>query len=908
MVLRCRRNVATLTAAERQKFRNAVFRLHEQGRYQRYIAFHAFVSNLGHFGPAFLPWHRVMLKEFEDELISVDPTVTLPYWDFTSSNVDSTGTTLIWNSDLFGGNGTVTLSWTGQDGATKTWTIRRDNFGITSTPVTAQSVTDALDQTTYQSVPGAPGFRRALENAAHGAAHVWLGGDPGNDQADFATAVNDPFFFLLHANVDRIWSQWQQRRKEAWLAANPGLPYPAGQPAADYFYDGLTPATTWPTPPNRHNLDNALWPWDGTQAQPGNPASSFPPWNAGVPETYTPRLTLKSYDFGGYLHDTDKPLVELATPSVTFPGVAEGHTSVAAVVLTARACAGTATVQIPAAGGPGAGFGTPFGTTAVFDPATGPDEGELRLWVSYTGTTAGASASTTVTVQCLETTESWTVPVTALTVDKPKVAAALVLDRSGSMAENAGLGDSQQRMDVLRQSAPIFVDLLDDADGVGVASFSGDATADMAITPAGGAPFGSGRISARGTIGTLSPGGTTSVGDGVTAGQGLLSSSTGFDSTAVVVLTDGYENTPTYIADIASPVNSRVFAIGVGTPEYLNPSALDALTAGTGGYLTMTGTPVVDTLRLSKYFLQILAGVTNADIVVDPEGRLAPGAEHHHTFSLTDHDVDADVVVLLPGPGVVDLSLQAPSGVELTPGTLTSTGASYVMGERVSYWRLRLPVATNGTLDRAGRWTAVLKVDDAALERYLATLRDNPKAVRDVTAHGVPYTLAVHAESDVRLVARLVQKSREPGAKAFLSARLTELGLPMRGPASAEVEIVWPDGQVERARPKQDDAGTFQFVHPLRAPGAYHFRLLVRGLTHRGQPFTREQFFTASVWRGGDEPPPTGDKPLPSPETEMPSPEPRRGQERPQITINVLDQEVMRRLLAEATAADTAGR
>jgi tyrosinase len=307
--VRYRRNIASLTSAEKQRFRNAVFRMREQGRYQRYVNFHGFVSNLGHFGPAFLPWHRVFLATFEEELRSIDPGVTLPYWDFTQTNFDSAaGQSLIWNNDLFGGPGTVTLNWTGADGTPQSWTIRRANFNPQDDPVTVASVDGALNETTYQGAGGSLGFRARVENGHHGGAHNWLG-TPG-DQQSFTTAVNDPFFLLLHANIDRIWTRWQERRRRAWIAANPGLPYPAGQRAADYFYDGLTPATTWTTPPNRHNLNNAMWPWDGTRADPGDPNSAFSPWKDGMPVTYTPRMTLRSSDFG-YVYDTDEPDVEL---------------------------------------------------------------------------------------------------------------------------------------------------------------------------------------------------------------------------------------------------------------------------------------------------------------------------------------------------------------------------------------------------------------------------------------------------------------------------------------------------------------------------------------------------------------------------------------------------------------------
>lgn len=43
----------------------------------------------------------------------------------------------------------------------------------------------------------------------HAAVHIWV----GEDMSDLPSATNDPVFFLLHAEVDRRWSDWQ--------AANP---------------------------------------------------------------------------------------------------------------------------------------------------------------------------------------------------------------------------------------------------------------------------------------------------------------------------------------------------------------------------------------------------------------------------------------------------------------------------------------------------------------------------------------------------------------------------------------------------------------------------------------------------------------------------------------------------------------
>ncbi len=81
------------------------------------------------------------------------------------------------------------------------------------------------------------------------------------------------------------------------------------------------------------------------------------------------------------------------------------------------------------------------------------------------------------------------------------------------------------------------------------------------------------------------------------------------------MLSDGHETVGKYLTDpeISGLINERAYAIGLGTPENLNPVALGALAQGSGGYLMMTGDLGTDDIfRLSKYYLQILAGISNA--------------------------------------------------------------------------------------------------------------------------------------------------------------------------------------------------------------------------------------------------------------------------------------------------------
>jgi hypothetical protein len=854
------------------------------------VPFHGFVSNLGHGGPAFLPWHRAFLKFFEEELQAIDTGISVPYWDFTSANTTD-GVSEVWTDDLFKGAaaanpGNVTLEWTGEDGTTaQSWVISREAFNETAAAVTTTSINNSLNFNTYQAVVNggalqSRGFRNHLEGNGHGGAHVFIG-VPG-DQQSFATAVNDPMFMLLHANIDRIWSEWQQRKKRDWAAdpANAGNPYPASELAANYFYDGLTPATTWPdgtqnliessfflpAVANRHNLDDDMWPWDGTEASPGNAASAFAPWsNPGSALSVTPRDHLYTVD-QGYVYDTDMPHATLTTPTLSFVSIPEGQTTVRAAVFEVLACSGVATFEILS--GPGTDFSTPFGIQATFVGSHGAEEGEARIWIAYTGTTAGAMASSTVRIRCVETGESWDIPISANTIAKPNVCVSMVLDRSGSMGQSAGLGDSRTRMDVLRQAAGIFVDAMDDTDGVAVASFNGDATAHGSVQLAGPPLFGAGRVAANAVVNGLSPGGLTSIGDGIEAGHVQIDPATGFDEKALIVFTDGQENSPKTITEVSGLLNSRVFGIGLGAPSQLNPIALDQLTSGSGGFLMMTGGPATDELRLGKFFLQVLSGLTNSEVVLDPDGMIRPGDTARVPFSLVDLDNRADVYLVLPHRELVEMQLETPTGAIIDRSNWSSiAGTRRVAGQNVTYYRMSLPAVTQGQPAHGGKWMAHLKVSNKGLQEYheLLKSRDDVIGIRNLDAHGIPYRFIVNANSSLKMQVVCRQKSREPGAEVLLEASLTEIGVPLRRGARVIGIVTLPSGMQQRLQFREVGPSRYRAVLETLKPGSYQIMVRARGETFRGRPFTREQLCSASVWDGGNRPPPKDDSDLPKP-------------------------------------------
>ena len=238
----CRKSLARLTTAERSAFVNGLLALKTSGRYDRYTNIHSVTP--AHGTPLFFPWHRQFILDLERDLQSIDPSIALPYWDWSVDNLNGAGTeSLIWRDDFMGGPGTGG-GWASSvtTGPFAGWGLLRRSFNPFTSPGGGGTIAGYIADPTYNGFRGVEG--------PHGSAHVWVGGDMGS----VPTAPRDPTFFLLHCNVDRLWAEWMHTH-----ASDPGFqPYTPVSGAAD---------PTW-------NADATMWPWDGS-AHP----TPIPPWD-----------------------------------------------------------------------------------------------------------------------------------------------------------------------------------------------------------------------------------------------------------------------------------------------------------------------------------------------------------------------------------------------------------------------------------------------------------------------------------------------------------------------------------------------------------------------------------------------------------------------------------------------------
>lgn len=873
-----RRNIASVDPAERALLRDALIELNQRrfpgtrtdsppgGVTWWFKQDEIHQATHVHGGPEFLPWHREIVNRLEATLRQINPQLSLHYWDWTQDprNIPNanlgggmTGSLDLFTSDFMGAkNGAIGEPWLSSGfyvpGATNYRStdpfdpvnnnpadppreVTRIVAGLGSAPESVSNDNTIVGLGDYAAMRSSSTGLEAAHNRAHG--YVNMGSQH--------TSFRDPFVFLLHSNVDRLFARWQ---------TDPAHP------------ERLDPATMYGTESADAGLNGNIEPWSGgTNTRPwAAPENEQAPKNYKHPSIVFPPC----YD----TNQSAVPIVEVLNagipPVINFNDVPAGETTVRAAVFRIYGC-GDVTVRVKGGAGPAAPF-------SVLQPASGSVTvhhgaqayAEARIWIAFTAGAAGVPVPDgAVTFECPESGKEFAFVLRANAIARPKVAVMMALDQSWSMSFAAGTTGTT-RVDVLKDAARKFMELIQPDNGVGLIRFDHNSYAvndptfpGLAVTPIGsGNIFDPGRVAAVAAVNAHAPNpaGNTSVGDGVDRARQVLNAlpPADYQQKALIVLTDGLENDPLWISDVTGSIDDRTFAIGLGNEQQVNTAALNALANSTGGYLLLTGllsSSIDDYFRLSKYFLQILAGVTNTSIIVDPSGYIAPGMKVRIPFRVTEADIDC-TPLLMTDYNVVDFALEAPDGTVITQAGAPGLGVSFELGTQTRYFHFNLPVAI-GTGQHAGMWHALLEVNGPDFKKQITQLRERKDAQFErVATHGVRYSFVAQARSNLKMVVSLEQSGYAPGADLTLRTALTEYDLPVAKRAWVRVELVRPGGSMVPLQLTEIEPGVFEATTKAQTPGIYQARFMAQGVTLRGKPFTREQLATAAVWRGGDNP------------------------------------------------------
>ncbi|TVY65645.1 Tyrosinase-like protein orsC [Lachnellula suecica] len=216
-------------------------------RYEDFVVTHMQQTPNIHGTGNFLSWHRYFTWSYEQVLrTECGYNGTQPYWDWgrwasnpeTSPIFDGSDTSMSGNGQKISHQATAVGPAQNGGGCVLTgpfanMTVRlgpvspqadpapprnpqSDGYGLntrclrrdlgpylttryTTTSIIASLITASKDIGTLQN-------NMQSGTGVHGSAHFTIGSDPGGD---FYTSPNDPAFYLLHGQIDRVWAIWQ---------------------------------------------------------------------------------------------------------------------------------------------------------------------------------------------------------------------------------------------------------------------------------------------------------------------------------------------------------------------------------------------------------------------------------------------------------------------------------------------------------------------------------------------------------------------------------------------------------------------------------------------------------------------------------------------------------------------------
>jgi hypothetical protein len=273
----------------------------------------------------------------------------------------------------------------------------------------------------------------------------------------------------------------------------------------------------------------------------------------------------------------------------------------------------------------------------------------------------------------------------------------VVMDRSGSMSSPAASPTmpGQTKMEDAREAAKLFADLVRANAGhrVGMVSFSTTARRPPE-TPLGNLDVAQ-KNSLKAALDTLAPDATTSIGDGLIAAMESLNPP-GANRRAVLLMTDGLQNTPPTIEDgEATLADTQLFIVGFGAEGDLDGPRMTTLARDHNGMFNRTS----DGLNLKKFFSLCFGNIFEMGALADPERilRANENSSPFVPFSVCEEErITAIVGWSDPSQGL-ELSLRTPTGTLITGVT------AGIENSRDRTWHfLRVDLPFGG--ERAGTW------------------------------------------------------------------------------------------------------------------------------------------------------------------------------------------------------------
>ena len=377
-----------------------------------------------------------------------------------------------------------------------------------------------------------------------------------------------------------------------------------------------------------------------------------------------------------------------------------------------------------------------------------------------------------------------------------------VIDRSGSMR-----GEPIQ---AAKDSAKLFVDLMNTNDMIGVASYSSSASVNYGLTEITSDTI---KQNAKTAIDGISAGGNTSIGAGLQAAYNeLVDKGDPFHPHSIVLMSDGWHNAAphpdTVLPDIRN-TNIKVFTIGLGAGADASLLSHIAHDSGGGGgeYYYAPGSG-----ELSAIY-NAIAGVVKAESTVKTvTGSVQQDETITHNVDI-DPTIDVVTFTVTWTSGTLNLGLERPDGSKVDPSdpdvishTKEATYETYTMDSPMfGEWTMEITApstssstqTTTSDLASAEDGVTANQADDSMIDDDWSTEIDVSAIIKSAqqaitTQSGISYTAAVTATTNLTVHIYTDKDQYSLNEPTKIITALTKAGSPVTG-ADVNVTIDRPD-------------------------------------------------------------------------------------------------------------------
>ncbi|MHC4955162.1 MAG: S8 family serine peptidase [Planctomycetota bacterium] len=366
----------------------------------------------------------------------------------------------------------------------------------------------------------------------------------------------------------------------------------------------------------------------------------------------------------------------------------------------------------------------------------------------------------------------------------------LVMDSSGSMSGNVPVSNgTQTKMQILQDSAKLFLDLLrqDGGDEVAEVSFSSPGAINTIYGPSGLTAYTSAAVvPAKAAIDGLSPLTSTDIRGGLQRGLDLLKTGGAGRRRVLIFFSDGEKTAggdPTEAVFLQQFANEdiHIYSVGFGTEGGTGYSGIDTTllqtltnaNAGEPGFFHVTASAVA----LDKFFVNAVAGAIDAQVVVDPEGDIGPGQTRTVPVSLGAQDFEATFVLAWDNPASnLNLSVRTPKGLTITASNAGAFGGRVTTRSAPAYrlMKVRFPISWGPNTEHGGKWQLVLTNPGSNTVHYAASVMSESTIRAAAVPPGALTGTLFRPGDPIPLLAKLQQLGGQPlhGATVTVTANV----------------------------------------------------------------------------------------------------------------------------------------